>query len=62
MSESNSNPVHIEGTQFYRRSFIREVLRIVVITVVIFVFMSVIPDLIRNPEGNAQQREHNLIL
>lgn len=42
MSESNSNPVHIEGTQFYRRSFIREVLRIVVITVVIFVFMSIL--------------------
>lgn len=42
MSDNNSNPVHVEGTQFYRRSYFREVLRIVVITLVIFVSLAIL--------------------
>lgn len=42
MSDSNSNqvPVQVEGTQFYRRGNFREVIRIIVITLVIFVLLS----------------------
>ena len=40
MSDSNSNPVQVEGTQFYRRGNFREALRIIVITLVVFVLMA----------------------
>lgn len=36
MSENNSNPVQVEGTQFYKRSNFAEFFRIIVITVVVF--------------------------
>lgn len=42
MSDSDSKPVHVEGTQFYKRSSIRDALRIVVITLVIFVFLAIL--------------------
>ena len=40
MSENNSNPAQIEGTQFYRRSNFAEALRIIVITVAVFAMVS----------------------
>ena len=36
MSDEKPNKVHVEGTQFYKRSNFREALRIIVVTVVIF--------------------------
>ena len=42
MSDNNSKPVHVEGTQFYKRSYFRDVLRIVLITLVAFVFLSIL--------------------
>lgn len=45
MSENNSNQsnqVHVEGTQFYKRSFFRDVVRIVIISLVAFVFMFIL--------------------
>ena len=42
MSDSNSNPVQVEGTQFYKRSNIADVLRIAAITLVIFVCLAVL--------------------
>ncbi len=40
MSDSNSNPVQVEGTQFYRRGTFRDVFRISVITLVIFILLA----------------------
>jgi len=40
VSDNNPNPVQIEGTQFYKRSNFTEVLRIIVITVVVFAMLS----------------------
>lgn len=42
MSDNNSTPVQVEGTQFYRRSNFTEVLRIIVITVIVFCMLSFI--------------------
>jgi hypothetical protein len=36
VSDEKPNKVHVEGTQFYKRSNFREALRIIVVTVVIF--------------------------
>lgn len=40
MSDNKSNSVQVEGTQFYRRGNFREALRIIVITLVVFVLMA----------------------
>ena len=40
MSENNANPVQVEGTQFYRRSNLTEILRIVAITLIVFCMVS----------------------
>lgn len=40
-NRTNGN-VHVEGTQFYRRSAIRDILRIVIITIVTFVAVFVL--------------------
>ncbi|MCR5329159.1 MAG: hypothetical protein K6E12_09970 [Saccharofermentans sp.] len=40
MSDNNSNPVQVEGTQFYKRSSFAEAFRIVLITMVIFGLLS----------------------
>lgn len=42
MSDYNSRPAHVEGTQFYKRSYFRDVARIVVITLVIFAFLAIL--------------------
>ena len=42
VSDSNSSQVHVEGTQFYKRSNIAEVFRIVVITLVVFVCLAIL--------------------
>ncbi len=42
MSDNKSNSVQVEGTQFYKRSNFRDALRIIVITLVIFAFLSVL--------------------
>ena len=40
MSDNNSNTAQVEGTQFYKRGNFREALRIIVITLVVFVLMA----------------------
>lgn len=40
--ERSSENVHVEGTQFYKRSAFRDVLRIAVITIVIFISIFVL--------------------
>lgn len=40
MSDNNSTPVQVEGTQFYKRSNFTEVLRIIAITLVVFCMLS----------------------
>lgn len=42
MSENKANVVRVEGTQFYRRSKLIDILRIVVVTLVVFVAVSVL--------------------
>lgn len=43
VAENNTNGnVHVEGTQFYRRSAVRDILRIVIITIVTFVAVFVL--------------------
>ena len=42
MSDNRSNEVHVEGTQFYRRSALADVLRIVLITVAAFAALAVL--------------------
>ena len=40
--DRSSEKVHVEGTQFYRRSAVRDILRIVIITIVTFVAIFVL--------------------
>lgn len=42
MSDNRPNDAHFEGTQFYRQSAVREIIRIVLITVVVFSLVSVL--------------------
>ena len=42
MSEEKQTNVQIEGTHFYRRSYIRDVMRIVLISLVVFVFLAIL--------------------
>ena len=42
MPDNKKNDVRVEGTQFYRRSRIADVLRIVVVTLVVFVAIMIL--------------------
>ena len=42
MSDNRSNEVRVEGTQFYRRSRLADVLRIVIVTLVVFIAVMVL--------------------
>ena len=42
MPDSNSNQVQVEGIQFYKRSNIADILRIVVITLVVSVCLAIL--------------------
>ena len=42
MPDSNSNQVQVEGIQFYKRSNIADIFRIVVITLVVFVCLAIL--------------------